>query len=796
MTFRYISRAICAVFMIFLVSCVDNSYRIDEVSTEVTIATEKTTLPIGYLERKSIGDLLAEQTIKGLTKDENGNYSFEVSSEGETLKFDKITTEFTIPEISSSFDVDYPEFDFEMAALEISETKTIAVAGMEDFNFGDGEYELPSYITLPTISGSYDKVFEGENLHLNIAVPEQVQNINKVIFRSTENGHNGAPMHVKVALNGLAGINGGGKLDFDFKVEGAELKIVDDKHNVVCNGSEYKGSYEIAAGVEYIDFVLYVESLTNTAALDSNHHLDIPLKLSYDMNFKIDAKAGKFSLGELPSVELSAKFEYADAEVCVNSDVNLVEYSVSDDAASQITIAGLPSELKSVNRVSMKQNDGAILTFFAQGLGWLGDIAENLEVMVTLPEYLKLHKVAGQAYEYDEAAHQITTTIARLDEGVAIAIEALDFGALGLSPNENGDISLQFAPSIVARFKDDSNINVSGLMHDGNIAINVGISEANLSIESLSGKVDYSYELSKEFKIKGLDDVDLEIGALGIKPVIELALTHPLTLQTVLNGSVTPCVDGVAQEQNAVKFSNVALDAAEYVSGAIIPAEIILVIADESLRANYADSKYTFVGCDVTKLLCGSLPDSFNVELSLGVDASSVQTLYLADNMSITYSYGIDIPLSIDDTFNLSYKDSISGLSSLFGDIAEYDVKVGDVALIATVLNTTPLELVADVVLKNKNGEITEAQVRLPEGTKIVGSKDGVTPAESVVRFELVLGEDGRIPSVADVDIVEFELVASSAAENGSVALNEDQYIEVKFQLELDGGITVDPLQL
>ena len=796
MTFRYISRAICAVFMIFFVSCVDNSYRIDEVSTEVTIATEKTTLPIGYLERKSIGDLLAEQTIEGLIKDENGNYSFEVSSEGETIKFDKITTEFTIPEISSSFDVDYPEFDFEMAALEISETKTIAVTGLDDFNFGGGEYELPSYITLPTISGSYNKVFEGDNLHLNIAVPEQVQNINKVIFRSTESGHNGAPMHVKVALNGLAGINGGGKLDFVFKVEGAELKIVDDKGMVVCNGSEYQGSYDIPAGEEYIDFVLYVESLTNTAALDSNHHLDIPLKLSYDMNFEIDAKAGKFSLGELPSVELSAKFEYADAEVYVNSDVNLVEYSVSDDAASQITIAGLPSELKSVNRVSMKQNDGAILTFFAQGLGWLGDIAENLEVMVTLPEYLKLHKVAGQAYDYDEAAHQITTTIARLDKGVAIAIEALDFGAQGLSPNENGDISLQFAPSIVAHFQNNSNINVSGLMHDGNIAINVGISEANLSIESLSGKVDYSYELSKEFKIKGLEDIDLEIGALGIKPVIELALTHPLTLQTVLNGSVIPCVDGVAQEQNAVKFSNVALDAAEYVSGAIIPAEIILVIADESLRANYADSKYTFVGCDVTKLLCGSLPDSFNVELSLGVDASSVQTLYLADNMSITYSYGVDIPLSIDDTFNLSYTDSISGLSSLFGDIAEYDIKVGDVALIATVFNTTPLELGANVVLKNKDGEITEAQVRLPEGTKILGSKDGVTPAESVVRFELVLGEDGRIPSVADVDIVEFELVASSAAENGSVALNEDQYIEVKFQLELDGGITVDPLQL
>jgi hypothetical protein len=117
---------------------------------------------------------------------------------------------------------------------------------------------------------------------------------------------------------------------------------------------------------------------------------------------------------------------------------------------------------------------------------------------------------------------------------------------------------------------------------------------------------------------------------------------------------------------------------------------------------------------------------------------------------------------------------------------------VGDVALIATVVNTTPLELSAGVTLLDEGGEPTEAQVRIAEDAKILGSSDGVTPAESVVRLELDFGKDGRVSNLGVVDGLQLELEATSAAGETSVALNKDQYIGVKLQIELAGGLTID----
>jgi hypothetical protein len=67
-----------------------------------------------------------------------------------------------------------------------------------------------------------------------------------------------------------------------------------------------------------------------------------------------------------------------------------------------------------------------------------------------------------------------------------------------------------------------------------------------------------------------------------------------------------------------------------------------------------------------------------------------------------------------------------------------------------------------------------------------------VTPKTSTLRLSLDLGEDGRLSNLAAVDIIEFMLSATSAAEGGSVAINDSQYVSVMLQLELKGGITVD----
>lgn len=793
---NYLYRLTGAISAFALVACVDDSFNLDDVSTEVTLGGGTTTLPLGYLENKTLEDLLGGD-IEGLLKDEEGNLSFNYSGEGDTIDIEDISTEFDVPQISKSFDVDFPEFNFEMTSVVINEESDVVIDldGLEEYIDKEGTYYLPENVELPTISGSFFKKFDGDDLHLEMDIPEQIKSVKKVIFRDIDNNHHGAPMHLSVDFADLAGVNGGGQLQFDLSLEGGTFRILDAENNEICNGNEYNDTYTIEAGAETLDFTIYVESLTNDTPLDENHHLDIPLVLTFDLGFEIDAKPGKFSLAHKPHIELNADFEYGDAEVEVDAGVNLVEYSANEDG-DPIEITGLPEQIKAVNRVSMVQNDSSLLNFYAKGLEWLGEYAEDVVVEVTLPDYLKLRSTGDTGYSYDAERNTLRAAVDALEDGVELAIEALDFGSEGVAPDSEGNLSLYFTPSIVAHFEDDATISVSQIMHNEEVNVEIGLEPAHLSMESVSGKVDYTYEVDEQFALTGLEDIDLkgvEIAGVGLKPVIEVAITHPLTMSAMLSGSVTPSAGGVAIEDNRVEFSDVVLPQAKYTNGAIEPAELTIIIADESLREKYDDAKYTFVSCDVTKLLLGTLPDTFDIKLAIGVDPEQTQTIYVAEKMSIAYDYKVDIPFTIDNSLEINYNDTITGLNSTFSTIADYDFKVGDVTVIAIVTNTTPLEFGADVALLDAEGQETEVQVTIPEGDRILGSSDGVTPKESTIRLQLDLGNDGRVSNIGLVDAINVKLNASSAAVEGTtVPLNNNQYVGVKFQLELKGGITVD----
>lgn len=785
--------AICA---FAAVACVDDSFDVNNVSTEVTIGSGTTTLPLGYLDNKTIADLLGPDKLEEFMDDE-GNLTFNFSGEGDSINIEGITTDFEIPEIRNTFNVAYPEFSFNMETIEIQASEDISVdlGVLDDYQIPDIDipgFEIPDNVELPVLVGNYSKTFSEEDIegmNIDIELPDQIDNVEKIIFKDLEGDHHGAPMHLRVDFNDLAGINGGGKLDFDLTIKGGTFTILDAENNKICDGDHYTEEYTIEEDAEYFDFAIYIESLTNTAALDENHHLNIPLELTFDMDFELQTKAGNFNVDDMPHIGLDAEFAFGDAEIDINTDENLVEYHPEE--SQPIDIEGLPEQIKSVNRVSLE--DGGILKLFAHGLSWLGkDLTDNMEVVMLLPDYLELHNLEGMNCEYDAATKELRASVTDLDEGIQVGIKALNFGAEGLEPDENGNIHLDFAPDIVASFVDDSEILASKLQHEGDLEISIGIEKAMLSIESVSGRVDYSYTVSEEFALEGLSDINLEIGGLGLKPIIEVTVTNPLTMPAELNGVITPISAGVQVPDNAATFDKVPIAAATYVDGEIVPMEIKLVIAHESFRADYADPKYTFVPCDVTTLFRGKLPESLNIDLTLGVDPTKVQTIYMADSLSVMYDYKVDIPFKLDNTLHIKYNDEMYGLNSTFASLANYDIKVGDVTVIATITNTTPLQLAPRVTMLDKNGNATKAQVLIEEGSKILGSSDGVTPAESVLRLALSLGEDGRVANIAAVDGIRMELEATSAASDMAVQITNQQYIGVKLQLELAGGITVN----
>ena len=784
---QYVYRLLGAVCAFATIACVDQSFDLNNVSTEVTVGSGTTTLPLGYLNDKSLGELLEGNDIEGLHADENGDLSYRYAGESETIDIEGITTEFDIPEVTSPFIVEYPDFEVNVEDVSIVAFDDLNnITGLGAYSGSSTSFSAPGGIT---VSANYSKVFEGEDYHIAFDVPEQVASIDKIYFANEESGHIGTPLNVRIDFNGVAAINGGGKLTYNFGIEGGSFRLLDENGEVVCDGTSYGNTHTIEPDAEYVEFVVYLESISNYTAIDENHRLDIPLKLTFDMGFEFTTKAGTANLSALPKINFEAELAYGDAEVTMDADHIIAECKVED--GYPIVIDNLPAELKMLNRVGMKPNMGAMLDFYIEGMEWLGNDMEDVEVVAKLPECLKLYYIDGENYTYDAAANELTTTVEELSKGIVVGVEALDFGTEGLVP-EDGKIELTLTPSIVTRFKEDAHINISSLQHKGNLNLTIGIAETIFTVESLSGKVDYTYDVEQAVELEGLSDINLEINGVGLKPIIEVNVTHPLTVAATLSGSVVPSANGAAVESNTVAFSDVALPSATFVNGEIAPAEVTLIIADESLRANYADDKYTFVACDVTKLLLGSLPEALDVKLQLGVDADKVQTLYIDEEFAITYDYSLNIPFAVDETLDVRYSDEIGGLGETFAELAEYDIKVGDIAVIATITNSTPLQFGAEVTLKDGNGNPTAAQLTIADDAIIEGSADGTTPKVSTLRFELDLGADGRVANITEVDAIAFELMATSAAINNAVPLNTNQIVGVKLQLELAGGITID----
>ena len=776
---KYACRIFAAMLIVAATSCVDSDYRLDEVSGEVTLISGKTKVYVGGLDQMTLGDLLGDTEIEGLEKDANGNFAYTFSGVGETIKIEDFENTFTIPGTESSFSVAYPSFSLDMGGVQISETADILFN--TDFLSQIGSATLPEALLqqIPSLQGSYSKTFNGEDMRLCFDVPEQVDNIKRITFKDIDKGHSGAPLRLVVDFGGLAGINGGGKVNIELGLQGGKFRMFDANDNLVCEGNDYNMEYDIAYGTDRLEYVLYIESVENTASLNANHALEIPLELSCNVAFDIATKAGEFNLQQSPRFSLSADFEYGDAEIVMNSDANILEYAPTE--FTKINVTNIPAEVKSINSIEVAE--GAVIDFYAHGLDWLGEIGDKMIIEVTMPEYLVLHATPGAEYEYDEERHVLKTTVSNISDGVKVAIDRLDFGAEGLVPDQNNSLSLNLGFNIVAYFAEDATIALSSLIHDEKLVISTGIASIDLSLKAISGKVDYSYTFKPEEPIAlNIEDIGVEIGGLGISPVITLNVENPLSIPLELEGKLF-------DDCNREIELKATLNPATYVNGKVVPALNKVVIASKKPAYDCV-----FVEVDFDEELKGTIPSLLDFEFTIGVNGDALQTLYVPEKLEINYDYNVTIPVALNDKLSISYAGEVADLNEIFAQLAGYNVRVGDVVVVAEVTNTTPLALEAHAELFNLDGSKSDAQATFEEGHgRINGSKDGVTPAVSTLR--LALGTDGGnglvVSDLTSIDKLTFEVTAQSDAQT-DVALREEQYIAAKLWIEVDGGITID----
>ena len=136
---------VAAIALFAVTACVDAGFQLDEASMQVTVGGDVTTLPLGYLEKQKLGDIINLEDVEGLTVDGNGNYALAFDGTGDEISIDGITSSFDIEKVVTTFTAEYPSFDITSGISTINEPFSIIP------NFGS--LNIPQNVSVPIAAG-------------------------------------------------------------------------------------------------------------------------------------------------------------------------------------------------------------------------------------------------------------------------------------------------------------------------------------------------------------------------------------------------------------------------------------------------------------------------------------------------------------------------------------------------------------------------------------------------------------------------------------------------------------------
>ena len=815
---NYAYRCMAVVCAIVAVACVDEDFSFDKVSKEVSVLDGETTLPIGTLEKQTLGDLLGTDTElpEGIIKREDGSYEFFYELETTSVSVDdfELPSSFDIAASSSSFNIDLPSLDFSTYGAGVKETFGLELPLGDSFkqllqNVGAGatEFEITSFMFnyIPEDQRQFAKELSEavEIDEIKFDLPEQIKSLNKVIFDSSVEGHDGAPFGVHLDLKGFAGINGGGHFHFILKSK-ADLVIKDSNNQLVESVTEgdynvYTIESDIEAEEESIGFDIYIAAIDSEPTQDRTVVIDP--SMVFDIDFELNAKAGVLKLdGDggilMPEVTIESNFALADAEVVFDSSVDLFKFEFGGEGAEgfNIEIDQLPEQIKSIDCVELTEDSKIVL--YATNLDWLGDaVSLDLE----MPACLEIKENEG--YTYNTETNILSTTVGAIGKNLNIFFDAIDLSEI---TSEGGPIVIEFSPSGRVHFTNEEPMSINDFLpKDGSkINVEVGIGESSMGFESVTAQVDFEEKIEEKIELGGIsEDLPVDIGGSGLSPVIMVTISNPLTLDANIVATLLPYVGEQADEQKKIDFKATIVGAKKSeLTGEVEPTTTTIVLAKESRRSEFpAEEGYTFVACNIDNLISTPMPDYIMLSAEFGLPEEPI-TLHLGDIENLEFGYGasLSLPFAFDNQLSLSYEDKIDVLdekgNSPLAEVAEIEgLQIGDIALIAEIETTLPLELAVTTTLYDKDGVELPTKIGLAEGSNTVkGSSDGETAEKSTLLLQFSLAdENGSLAELADIASVGLKIEATSAAE-GVVALKESQYIAAELKLMISGGVTVD----
>ncbi|MBQ7855947.1 MAG: hypothetical protein IJ348_02380 [Alistipes sp.] len=784
--FNLIKGSVVTLCILLNGACVDNSFVLNDVNTNVTIISEKTTLTAGYLENKTVETLLSTEEVEGLSIDQEGNYLFSFVGDGDSFSFGVFDSKYTIPESVTTVSMEYPSFSLTEHEHSVDEEYNIgATLNLEGYTGGLGGITTP----IPVPAGYHFVGEQDASLTYNVEfeVPQQLSNVTKVYLKPTVEGNPGAEITATFKLNDLNPYNGGGHVNIELDVpEGYELY---DEDKALVPGSHYKvREHDFAAGEGEVEFTCYLRCVTNTSKIE-NGLLTMPCELKYHISYEMDTVAGTItnpSELKLPTLHIVSNLEYDDAEIVLNA----TNFGAENSASHVVSIDGLTSEVKRIDNVDFGSD--SVLQIFVEGLDWFSEeLANNVQIEASLPTFLKIS--GSSAGTFDTASNTLTTSLGSLKKGIALNLDAIAFGSNGFEP-KNGTISFNLTMNINAGIAEGTTVLLSQLQHEGDVRISAGIRESNISIESISGLIDYSFREETSFEFgDGISELPINIEKLDVSPIVELWINNSISVPVSASATITPVRNGVNDSDGRITIKGLVIKPATFENGAVQSTKTRIIIADEDRRQEYEGEDVQFVAHNIATLFEGELPESANIIIEANTNPTQVSTLYAADMYVEEYGYSLTLPLAFGSDLLISYEDDIE-IGNLFSDISLLEeVTADNISIIVSTTSTLPLELSLSSTLLNIEDKECAVQLNTVEGkSKIAGSPDGKTPVSGEVVLKLDLDKNQPLTQLSEVNKIRLKVSATGSAASSLVPLKKEQYIGAKVKVCIEGGVSAD----
>lgn len=611
----------------------------------------------------------------------------------------------------------------------------------------------------------YDYDFDMEPEVISVEIPEAVAELNEVVVYldgdpSITIGFDIPELPLDVAPS-AEGIN----ISFP---EIIRFKQLDPSYNydLATNSITLRGAFPD-------EVVLPVEKLVLTPVQN-------PEDGKYYAEGEVDVKggvvmaSGLLTKSEVESLSSAGKISVvAHIPELVPSTLALdrFETSIREEIALEIFSAeDVPAELVALGKVELEDDTYINISLDASALPKLGDASLSVNLAVDLPDMIK---VAGA----DESGN--ISLSGTLDETgminiAPIKVESLDFTGKTL---ENGICDVVVVDGAV--ILTDAALDVDEwLKKDLNIDFKAGISD--IKIEKLTANVDYKVDPVVE--AVDLSDFSSMLGDMGAeanfdfnRAHIAVDVTTNLGVPVKASVELIPYYNGKADESKAVP-ATLVLDPAASTSEEKV-TRFWLANNDESLPAGH-----TFVKTDILSLL-RNIPEKIEFRLDAGTDPSRESVLEPAADYILKANYNFELPLEFGEDFEITYRDTISGMPEILGSIL---AKGSKVKLAGEISNALPLGLDLRLNFLDSNGKVVPladgcgVQTIAPCNLDATASK---TPLEIVLALK-----DG---ASADIASIELMFNANAAGVSG-IPVTEDAYLQAVLQLVLPEGISID----